>query len=605
MKKESVLFGILIFIFLASLFFVASQEDVTCDEDCKVDKAYSCIEEKAKDCSKLSTEEKIFSLWATGKCKDELLADSNNNECWPKESCEIKTTAQAILALKNIGTSTTESESWLLSKNQSTLDLIWYLQIDSAEETTCTISYSGASYTVEIGTDKKISSNAGNCLGLAQDGYWLRVSSACYDKEFSISCDKSFVTSLLYQTQNSPIYVSETTNSASAGGTLTEKINSFCFGKEDCDYEGSLWAALALDSSGQDVSAFLPYLITMADTNEKNLPEAFLYMLTGEFRSELLAKQKNVNDNYYWDESGNKFYDTALALYPFQYETPEQKIKSKEWLLKEGVQGEDGCWNNGNLRDTAFILYSVWGSRAISSEELIDCEEAGYYCISSMSCEEVNGDVLQDYGCAGIYVCCTENLKQKTCFEQGGEICSFEEVCDGSMIEASDLESGEICCVGTCKVESKPEVSDCELAGGICRINKCYEDEKESSELCEFKSDVCCIKTITGAEPRKKNYTGIIIFIILIILVVLGIIFKDKLRAFWFKLKSQFGKGKSKPGPKPGGPPGPFSPMPSLQRQRTPTPRRILPSQRRPPVRRPRKPKELDEVLKKLKEMGK
>ena len=129
----------------------------------------------------------------------------------------------------------------------------------------------------------------------------------------------------------------------------------------------------------------------------------------------------------------------------------------------------------------------------------------------------------------------------------------------------------------------------------------------------------------SGDSTEKKNYWWILLLLFLIILVVVGIIFRDKLRMWWMKFKSKFGKGKGKPSSPPL-----MSPFPSSRRRR----RRILP-RRTPPanVRRtspgmperrillpaPEKPKspsrrplgksktqkELDGVLKKLKDMSK
>ena len=80
---------------------------------------------------------------------------------------------------------------------------------------------------------------------------------------------------------------------------------------------------------------------------------------------------------------------------------------------------------------------------------------------------------------------------------------------------------------------------------------------------------------------------------------------EDKLRKFWFKIKSKFKKGKSGPS-RPRGPPG-FPPGPSSAIPRGQTQRRVFPQGR--PARGPtpaHRPKgELDNVLKKLKEMGK
>ena len=620
--KRGLLIGILALMILMSISFVVTQENETCDEDCKVNNARSCLENKINDCSSLSVEEEIFSLLAVGKCQSELMSDSSNNECWPKGGCDVKTTAQAILGLRNVGASTNKPKSWLISQNRTTQKIDWYLQIarkiESTETITCTISYDTGNYNINIGEDKKIDKNAGSCLTLAQNDYWLGVSSLCYNKEFTVSCGQAFLTNLLYQKQDSStIYVSESTKSASANGETTQQVDSFCFGQGSCDYEGSLWASLALDSLEDDVTPYLSYLITMADEsiNTKYLPEAFLYKLTGDFQTELLDLQRKVNEEYYWEVSGDKFYDTALALLPFQGENPQEKIDSKTWLLE--IQETSGCWNLGNIRNTAFILFSLWPKQFVGDGvgDGIDCEDAGYNCISTLSCNNAGGEILEDYYCPGFSICCSEELIQETCSAQGGEICDSNEFCeDGASVDASDLDIGEGCCLGgTCKEVEEGEISECESVGGICRIYECNDNEEESPRSCDSTSQICCVR-----KSLKGNYTGIIIFSILIFLVVLGIVFRKQLKKLLLKIKSKFGrKGKGLRGPArpypPGRPPGPRP----LGRPPGFPPRRIMPrrmpsAQMRPPGRPRRvgrpagKPKgELDDVLKKLKEMGK
>lgn len=591
MTKKVFLFSLLIILLISVIPFVLADENDT--EEFKVNKAYDCLEEKVKDkCSSLSCEEKIFSLLAVSECKNELIDDSIDNECWSKSGCKIKTTAQAILALNKEGVSTDEAETWLLSQNKTPPDVVWYLQIESPSSTTCSITYGGSEYSVVIGEDKKISSGAGSCLSLSEGAWWLTISSSCYDNEFEISCDKQFLTSLLFKKEKSSvIHVSENTNSASAEGTTKEKVNSFCFMQGgSCDYEGSLWAALVLDYLDYDISSYMPYLVTMADGNEKYLPESFLYLLTddSDYRVSLLEKQKTN----YWEESGDKFYDTALALYPFQYEEPQQKTSSKEWLLE--VQDKGGCWK-GNIRNTAFLLYSIWPEDSIvepiTEEE--DCEVDGHgYCMSSMSCQETGGTELTSYSssCSGVNICCDKEKLLDTCEEMGGEVCSFSEECSTSTIEALDTSE---CCLGYCS--EPPQETECELNGETCK-DECSEDEEESSYSCDY-GKVCCVEKITP----KPNYWWIWGLLILIVLVLLGIVFRDKLRPYWFRFTS-LGKSKTRGGPRSGFPP-PFG-MP---------PRRIMPRQifpprgpsQRAPARTPRPKGELDEVLKKLKEMGK
>jgi len=610
MKKEVFLFSILIILLMFILPFAIADINVSDsdDEQSKIDKAYTCLEEKVQDkCSSLSLEEQIFSLLAIKECKDEVVSDSKNDECWPESSCDIKSTAQAILALDRVNTNTDEAETWLLSQNKTPENIVWYLEIESPELTTCTITYSGSSYAITIGTDKKISSGAGSCLSLAQDDYWLKISSSCYDKEFEISCEKQFLTTLLFKKEtSSTIHVSEKATSASAGGTTTEKINSFCFEQGgSCNYEGSLWAALVLNFKGYKVSSYLPYLVTMKDEieNTKYLPESFLYSLTGytDIRNSLLLKQKSSK---WWLESDDKFYDTALALYPLQYEETQEKTNSINWLLD--VQDNNGCWE-GNTRDTAFILYSLW-PKDISSGDFddgIDCEDAGYNCMSSINCQEGGGNVL-NYDCSGVFVCCDKEKTLEECVDQGGEICDSAQNCvGGTTVDASDSDYGETCCVGG-SCEEPSQVSECESYGGVCETSSCDKNEEEVSYTCDS-GQTCCVEKTTTA---KKSYWWIWVLLLLIVLAVLGIIFKDRLRPIWFKIKSKFGKSKPR-GPSSGRPgfPPPYSNIP----QRRPMQRRILPPTQRQPVTRPapgQKPRaksqgEINEVLKKLKEMGK
>ena len=601
--KERVLSGVLIILLILNLSLVIAQENATVD-----DKAYACLENKVGDCSSLtSPEDKIFSLLAIGQCKDDIIADS-------KYKTDTKFTAQAILALDKIKVDTNEAEEWLLSKNKTTSDMDWLLQIESTEETTCTIAYEGLSFpNIIVGEDKKIGSNAGACLTrYGGDGgdYWLKISPTCYTYEFEMSCvgEKSFSTNLLYKkttgSESDVIYVSADTSEASSGGTTTEKVNSFCFAQgSSCNYEATLWAALVLNFEGYDVSSYLPYLVTMGDEieNKKYFPESFLYSLTNQdkYRVDLLSKQLLEGS---WKVSDDKYYDTALALFPFQNEELTEKTNTMNWL--EEKQGTDGCWDGGNIRNTAFILYSVWPRGLFitdgEDDDGVDCEDTGYHCMSPMSCIDAGGEDLgDDYtGCFGASVCCSKEKSLETCSEQRGEVCSTSEACSISTIETLDeLE----CCTGYCQTPS--EKSECELYGdGDCRTS-CYGNEEEADEYDCSSGKICCVEK-TVSDEEEKSYWWIWVLLGLIVLVVIGIIFKEKLRPFWLKLKSKIGK--SRPGPRPGPRPR-FPPSAGIPRQRV-MPRRILPPAQRQPVKRPaiRKPRrEMEDVLKKLKEMGK
>ena len=596
--KKRVLFVVLISLIFCTSFIIAANQTVE-------EKAYACLEGKVKDkCSTLSTEEKIFSLLSINKCKTELLGETSAKGCWPKSGCKLKTTSQAILALKGIN-DTKKAEDWLLSQVTTPSGIDWLLQVEAKNKTSCTISYEDSSYDLTIAEDKTIGSNVGSCLTVYAN-YWLRINPSCSDDKFEISCQIPFLTSLLYKKDSSDIlYVSKKTSSALSNGITTEKISSLCF-KEgtSCNYEGSLWATLILKSQGYDVSSFLPYLVTGMGDNSRYLPEAFLYPLTNEFRNELLIKQK---EDSYWLESQNKFYDTAVALFPFQNEQVEEKTNSRNWLAK--VQGADGCWQS-NIRDTAFLLYSIWPKKYSSytptptntttpttpKTNMTDCEDSGYHCISNALCTNAGGNVLTSYsGCFLTNICCSKEKVIETCSQQSGDFCDSDEECSGgTIVDASDDSSGKFCCVmGTCGIPSEPETNECETKGGICK-SECSNEEQSTADSCSF-SDICCV-----AKTSTKSFIGIWILLVLIALVIVGILFRKKLKDLFSKLTSKFSK-KGKP---PIFPAGRFPPTSSARLRPGLIPRRILPNN--PPARKPMQPRsEFDDVLKKLKEMGK
>jgi hypothetical protein len=585
--------------------FVFAEDELTEQE--KVDEAYQCLTDKVTgNCDSLSLEQKTFSLLAINQCRSELVSDSQNGgECWPSGNCGVKETAQAIIALDNSGSGATDAKDWLLNQEAIPGNVEWFLEVDTLNISTCSVAYSGTEYNFDVLENKKLTNNAGNCLSRVQDDYWFRISPSCFSKEFKISCDESFLTTLLFKkTDYSTIHVSSTASSASADGLTFEKVESSCLGKTNCDYEGTLWSAMALESLGEDISKFLPYLITSAEDNSRLIPETFLYFLTAneDYRSQVLLGQKN---SQWWSESGDKYYDTALALYPFQTETPVEKENSKNWLLT--AQDEEGCWQ-GNIRNTAFILASLWPKSFSSSGGgggSLDCESAGNYCVSRSSC---NGEILGEFDCPGFSsICCSVPQVLETCSEKEGKICSSGEICRGNLVATEDSSN---CCVGGFCEQPSEDLTDCELEGGNCRFT-CESNEEESELSCSGSGGICCI--LSGSEDKSPNTLWIWILLILILLVILGIVFRDKLRPFWFRIKSKFGKGK--PGP-PATPriPGRHRPLPHPRRPVRPMSRvperKIIPTSPmpRPAKQVPRRPsksqKELDEVLKKLKKMS-
>lgn len=578
-------------------------------EDDKVAKGYTCLEGKVKGkCSSLATiEEQAVSLLALAyssdiqkDCSDSLRDKSSNDKCWPKSGCKLKETSLVTLAFQHINADSSKPEAWLLRQNKTPDDLTWYLEIDAKEATSCKIKYdtsNSTQNTVTMNSGKKLSLSGSSCLSLAQGNYWLQISPSCLSKNFKVSCDKDFQTALLYKKTGSDVwFVSSQTQSASANGETENQVSSLCFQQSGaCNYEGSLWATLAL-SKKQDVTAFLPYLIALAPDNEQLDPYAFLYILTSsdEYAASLRDSQ---NPAGYWDfgSSYSRFYDTALSLLAFQQLADDTSEKSRTWLLS--TQSDNGCWNN-NIRDTALILYSGWPREpAAISTSPASCEDYKFFCSASDECTSSNGEILDDYECSGLKVCCSKKPVQKTCSEKDGVKCSSGETCSGDSVPASDTTD---CCIGTCK--KAPEKSECDNQGLTCN-SVCSETQEIKDFECTDNSQVCC----GPKPPESKSYWWVYVLILLIILVVLGIVFRNRLRMLVFQLKNRF-KNRGNKGPVSQTRP-PFPPQPPMGRpmmrpmpMRGPQPSLSKPVQQKPKTK---SDEEFEATLKKLKDMSK
>jgi len=498
--KRWILLFVGLFLILITPFIFTTEHDLS--EQVKVDRAYQCLENKVLgNCVSMSLEEKTFSLLAINQCGDELINESETDRlCWPSGNCGIKETAQAIIALDNAGLNTDNARNWLLGQGKIPRDVEWFLEVDTLDPTICSVTYSGNTHLFSILENKKLSNNAGSCLLRAQEDYWFEISTSCFLEEFEVSCDDTFLSTLLFKKAGSPIiHVSPTTSSASAGKSTFEKIDSSCLGINDCDYEGTLWSTIALDSLGEDVSKYLPYIITSAEDNKRLIPEAFLYLLTGDqdYRSQVLQKQKN---NKWWSESGDRYYDTAVALLPFQSQNPTEKQNSKNWLLTS--QDGAGCWEN-NLRNTAFILSSLWPKNIIIGE-------SHAVCVDNL-CVEVPGyginkcDLGESCIVGGSHSECSSGMCV-TVPGPGFDECIFDSEC--SIVDDSHAD-----CVGnTCVEVPGPGFNECDFIGGSCEVieghaecvnEMCVKVDGPGADLC-FNDGDCTGTPLTCEDAGNE-----------------------------------------------------------------------------------------------------
>ncbi|MDO8460037.1 MAG: hypothetical protein Q7S74_02940 [Nanoarchaeota archaeon] len=634
MKKRVVS---LVFIICAlSLIITAGFVIAVDDEVAKVNKAYACLGSRINESTTLSFDEAVFSALALDSSPKPLAVITAQKNaaayCWPTNGCSVKETAQAGLIYNRLGNDTRNITNWLLTQVGSTSELKWYLQIVTQDNAAsqCTLFYDGGEHSVSVKQDMKLEGNPGTCFTLSSSGYWLQINNNCLGKELSVSCDKEFKTNLLYEKgTGGTIYVSATTHSASAGSRTTEKVTAKCFKKgSECDYEGSLWAALLLYKTGNDTSEFVPYLLALESDNDKYLPSAFLNLIMGggdQYKTLLESEKQGRKKGMYWDATGSpygKFYDSALGLLSLGGSQQSEAANTVDYLFQ--VQTEKGCWNSDNLRDTAFLLYAGWpkppqqnailvnnessggsggsggsvgpiggeenesgngsSSGGYNPDVSSDCEVEGYYCSERFACLEAEGNILpsDQYPCINFRdECCTVKVVQKvdSCDSLGGKICKTDEQCSTGTASSSDGQ----CCLGDCEA--------IDTSGDNTSGN-------------------------TGGETPSNGSSSklwIIILIILIILVALAIIFRNKIRIWWFKFR---GKAKTGSVNRTGGPPSGPSPtgMPPRVLMPRGTQRYALPRQApmRAPMRAPvrsirpmsQKDKEMEETLQKLKKMS-
>ncbi len=579
-----------------------------------IDKAYSCLKNQVeKESTIVSLQEAIFGILALGsntKLNAVIDGKIKNENHWEESTNQIKETSQALLAYNRINKNTDAIETWLLSNKRTATDLTWYLEIDinNHEPASCTVKSNNDEKTIRVNADMTLSGNTGSCLSVASGGFWLRISNTCIDNNFTVSCDKDFTTSTLYQrTGSSTVFVSPISHSTSALGTTSESVNSKCFSTATtgCDYEGTLWAAIALDKSDNDISDYLPYLLALSESNLRFLPSSFLHILTDgqDQYSQLVQSQK---ESKYWEAPNtpyNRYYDSALALLSLKDSSSTEEAGSKTYF--EGITTAEGCWNNNNIRDTAFLLYAGW-PRLISTvgggpSPSQSCASAGYSCISLTVCNGLGGNKVQDYVCPNAGICCSESPVEQSCSEQNGNICTSAEQCSGTEVSSSDGS----CCLGTCSPITQAD--ECTQAGGEC-YDSCNENEETLPDTCggDDAGKICC-KSTEVTESDTNWGLWITLLIILISLVVVGILMRDRLKMMLFKSRNKPGSqplGTSPPGP--GRPPFPpfRGPVPYPRAQpRIINPQQGVPQPQRRPV--PSRDNEMEETMRKLREMGK
>ncbi len=601
MNKRCVLvlsFAAIFILFLSSFALSADNETASSDS---IANAYSCLDKQISERGNLSLKEATFAalaLGAKGNIASRIDAEKDTNAaCWPRGACKAKETAQVALAYNRMGKDASAIKNWLLYKNVTTPELKWLLEIDIANKVAanCTINDGQRDNKIKILEDMRIQGSLGSCLSLNEGGFMLKINQNCIRNSFKITCDEDFFSSIVYQKNTGgTLYILPDTQSAAGYGSTEAKVNGECLKSDSvCDYEGTLWGALALKKLGEDVSRFLPYLLAMADENGRYFPSAFLYILVGGDDQYNLVIQQQKQGKF-WEMIGTRdgrYYDTSLALLSLGDRGGAEVDATRAYLT--GIQTKEGCWNSNNVRDTAFLLYSGWPKGAVSAGQISsppDCEPT-FSCENSFDCTQASGTAQNNYACPNVgEICCSVKVQQQTCEQKAGLLCPSGTQCDGRVESASD----GVCCFGGSCIATTAGEDTCTPAGGACK-SVCEGKETESVETCSTTGEVCCI------AAGSSLWGWIIVLLVLIILIILAIVYREKVKIWWFKFREWIGTkfGKKPAQPAPGQRPmAPFAPSarPMMQPMMRPRPM---------PLRPVAKDKEMEEALRKLREMSK
>ncbi len=563
MKQKRIVI-LLLCIFL-SLLFIFSINYVSADaaEDVKVAKAFNWLSEQTTNWGTLNTKQNVFALLAL-QCNSSAFERGNTSlyeksvyfqgkRCWGENKamnpsqCLLTETALAKIAADEFDHDTTPVDKWIITQNKTFTDIYWYLQIDVERGTraNCTLIYdnSAEEKIFRIWENKTVSiSVASKCFEasstIPSENFWFKVKPSCYNKDFTVKCwgSSSFYSvSWLYKKTpgSNSYYVSGETKSAQPGygskepDPIDTSLTSYCLANPsgNCNYEGTAWSAYALAKSGkkEEANTYLPYLITMMDSNMQYFPETFLYQLMGTSLYEMKIKTTGPNaqkSQGYWliEEPSivyNRNYDTAHAVLALGLDD-EASLKAKDYLLS--TQSSLGYWDTtgsgyDKIRDTAFILWVFWPDFCNQGTGG-DCESQGAEFSCKPDCEAISNEIeVPSLICPGLDVCCKKygfgdedcinaqgNCKDEcsnieaeltqscsgtnkccrayadmSCSDANGKFCVTGEMCSGKEVSTYDSFGSVLCCIGECIASQTCTEQDgeiCELPNNYCPASK-------------------------------------------------------------------------------------------------------------------------------------
>ena len=480
---------IIIIIFLISVFSVAAEFDVA--------GAYTYLISKSINGSYGNIIDTSLAVLALNEVSrdvskevDYLKSQKNDQNCWPKQGCNVKDTSFAVLALNSVGQDLDDEQKWLEeAQSAAPLTGIWYLEIATVESGECKVSYELNNQSVEKsikvvrGAFPECGNmtffNINNCLAKG-------ITSSKPSLELDVNCDAlpsiESIT-ILYQAGNSFYLVDE--DQASRAKLI---VKNGCFGKTSksaCDYESSLYANFALKTL-QNPMDTLFYLKQGYDAGNP-LHNAILFITTADasYSKELSNRQRNDGS---WNEN---VYQTAFADLALKNSEYIDNIESSKGYLEKKQLADHSL---GNVQDTAIALYAVY-SDAGNLPECFDME--------TMLCSKQAGSCQGSYEvCSNnTFLSCTDDIYtsfNSTYESQETKCDGLDNDCDGNADTGCDCSAGikrpcglqyGVCngTVETCNADGKWPGCDYSKFPGYEELEKTCNDDKDND--CDSAAD--------------------------------------------------------------------------------------------------------------------
>ncbi len=434
--------------------------------------------------------------------------------CFPKNSCNVKDTALATLALREMNQPIDKQIKYLNNSLKvapfNAQD--WNIQIVSNEAGTCTIKYEESPNGVAFEFDENGKLNDGSSwINFNQlNGFNFNKNS----EDVNVACNFATAPRIsIIKIIGNSFYIIEEQNSKNANFKLKNGCYSINPGSASCDEESSFYASFAMNKLGLSIDAG-NYLKDNANTDAEY---SILSIIDNKHVPILISKQKE-------DGSFENFYSSSFA-YGAIRNSNYQSEKNKLLLWIESQQNNNGRLGSG-VRDTSVALYFVYTASSSSEED--NTNEPGEGCI-------IDSDCSAGYTCNPISEMCEQetepfcntNLKCEPGLGETLQNCQTDCFCNRDNI--CDLTENPAMCPLDCQAEeSVAECGNfaCEVGENEnnCPLDCTSEDETSSSENeercgngeCGFGEDENNCSLDCQAEEKSGSLWIWIIIVILI-----------------------------------------------------------------------------------------